>query len=306
MIMKTLRVIPIVILAIVFGVFTSCNNEPVDEDLLDIDPTLFSNFQVDFDGETYKADAASASIKAGLITITAFRGAGGKETFSIIVKGDKLGTYTFGREGDKVGSTAEYNQPAATGGTVKWATVNEDKLQGNISIDKIDAENGTISGRFNFVGTASDGVTKEFTNGVFENLKADGTTPGDGGPASNKFVAKVDGADYTVKSIEAKLLDLGIAKGIQVIGNKNEDKTESISLIFPDDVVVGKGKFTSSNTPPTAIYILGNTNYQGVGDFIIEIHDTTKKRLKGIFNFVGTNSDKSKEITSGSFDVYYK
>lgn len=292
-------------LTALFAVFTSCEDEPVDEELLISSENLASNFQVDFDNQTYVAEIKYAKISGGKITISGYKGE--TEFITLEVAGDALGTYALGKEENGKLSTAIYSQPTKTG-NLKWSTIgSENKLQGNVFIENIDVENQTISGKFRFTGKTADGITKEFTNGVFEKIKYTGETNG-GSENVNKFSASVDGETFSPDKIKGELKDLSLVKGIEITASV--DKKETITLLFPIDAAVGTGTFTSELEAPTALYTSASGgNFTGkAGDYVIEIHDLKGRRIKGIFKFTGKDDGgtDTKDIKSGVFDIYYK
>lgn len=301
--MKKLKQFPLIILSLLLTVITSCNDEPVDADLLNIDNELIANFQVDIDNITYRAEVNFANINNGKITISGFKSSTNGEVVTLEVAGQTEGTYALGKEEKGAISTAYYLQPGPSG-NIKWETAKGKESQGSVSIDKIDLENETISGRFRFTGTAADGAKKEFENGIFENIPLKGVIPGGSG-SEKKFTAKVDGKDFKPTIIAAENIKTGVIDGIKIEGIID---TEKISLFFLEDVGVGAGTFlTDGIALPRALYSIGvDGMHTGSGDYVIEIHDTKTKRLKGSFSFVGAKDGKEVKVTSGSFDVIYK
>lgn len=257
------------------------------------------NFQVDFDGQTFIADLASATINNEVINITGQSGTNG-ETVSLTLFEIIHGTYQLGVISNmNEPNSAIYIQESGSSNT--WESVtNFIDSQGEITVTEIDEANATISGTFHFTGHNPNSSTKEFTNGSFTNIPY--TRLPDN--YENEFFAKVDGVEYVETLIQ------GFRNNFGMIGFDARRNDEIISLVMDSNITAGTYTFASPlPNLPNGTYSLSDTDYHiAKGTLTITLHDVFKRILMGTFEFtaepfltgVGTY-----EITEGSFCVTY-
>ena len=149
--------------------FFSCENEPVDSaiNLTPVDPPVLpSAFRVNFDGQTYIATQFNAVMNAGVLSITAYKGAQ-LESFTLAINGTTTGFYPA--------NLNNISYSAGTGSPV-YQSINPTNAAadtGQVNITTVNETNHTVSGTFSCTGYYNNGTavsTKSFTNGVFTNI----------------------------------------------------------------------------------------------------------------------------------------
>ncbi len=291
-----------------------------------------ANFQVDFDGETYVADIATANIFNGVTTITATKHET-NEVFVLTLNNDVVGEYNF-VSGQNIGEN-------------KMTVKNEDAYvnsktftSGRIDLLKIDDVYKTLNGTFSFLGTRfiqqfdttgnpiidTDGKlvfnaeTKIFTEGTFSNIiytEADHSII-----PTNQFYASMDvtqntladGVDYIEDSIVARKETFGAQSYITIAAKKQG--FESVVLKIPSGVMAGDNfpinDAIVSGGEVVGSYTLDKLNYylalnQATDMIHITSHNFVSKKIEGTFNF-DTNHVTTGDwirFSDGSFSVTY-
>ncbi len=281
--------------------FTSCDIEPIDSAL---DPSDFENptggpavFKADFSGATWNSTATQAVVSSNFISIGATKADG--STFAILVNATTTGTYP-----------ANENIIAYTPTTSEFAywSFNQDNPSedtGSITITSIDRVNNTVSGTFSFRGYWSDMTNTailavDFTNGVFTNIPfIPNTATGD------TFFAKVDGVEFVDTLLTGATVGDGPDEWLNVVAvNASLD---DITIAFKKSIGPGTYTITNSITDDVSCFLSpasGGDDFDGTSG-TLTITSLTTDRVKGTFNFVGSDGVTTKTISEGSFDVGY-
>lgn len=128
-------------------------------------------------------------------------------------------------------------------------------------------------------------------------------------PKGDIFSCNIDGRFYSsdnVTGIDVGFLQIGATLGsavetFQLVITNTDPGTYSISAISGAEVTMAY--YVSAIDPMTLAYV-GTS-----GTLTIEEHDTTAKRIKGTFSFVGEqaqNQSITNSFTNGKFDVKYQ
>lgn len=304
--MKLQKSIVLVVVLVFTSLIISCNIEPFSDDYQSVGSNKGS-LKVDFDGKTFVADATSATVLNNVINISGFRGAN-QEAIILTIFANKTGTYPIGVTLNQVeANAAAYSTNTKTGNGNVWIGVTDFiTSQGEVKITEIDTKNKTISGTFFFTGQNQNLGPKEFTKGEFSKISY--TTDVQPPSGKNSFFAKVDGVEFVEDAVNGIATNLPGFSTIGISATKNNLQT--IGLTLNSDIVAGEYTF-SSFTPPIGQYNLSSSNSnvaQATGSKLtITLHDKTKKRIVGTFNFTASPvlGGQSYEITEGSFDVTY-
>ena len=258
------------------------------------DCELSSYFQVDFDGSTFFADAAEANIEQGQITIKGLRGTNG-EMVELIVNAASEGTYYLGvTPNNNQVNLGQYSPD--TPNLNAWQSINTaNQPQGEITITDIDYFNSRISGTFSFTAYNLVNETKEFTNGIFDNIlltKAD------------DFFAKVDGEEFVDVQIVRGINNFGWI-GLLAIDQQNEEIFIAIRYnATPGTYVLSEdSSFTRFDYSPSF-----QDFHYGDGTVTILVHNPETNFLMGTFSCTARpelNGVGTYEVTEGRFCVTY-
>jgi len=259
------------------------------------DCNLTSFFLVDFDGETFFADSAEAVIGGGQIIVKGMKDANG-ESVELILNEVELGTYPLGI----TASNGELNNglySPDTNNINAWQSVTDAiDPQGEITITEIDYFNLLISGTFSFTAYDSNGVSKEFTNGVFQDIPV---------TKEDDFFALVDGDEF---------VDVQIVKGINNFGwiglLAKDANGGDITIAVNYNITPGTYDFTGE---PLSARTLGYTPsfedfHYGEGTITITTHNPETNLLMGTFECTAlpfNGGVGTYEITEGKFCVTY-
>lgn len=302
---------------ILLSAFT-CDNEPLEGDF-ETNNNENNNgnnnnnngaavFQVDFDGQTFVADQISATIlEGGVMNITGLRGSN-QESIILTLNGTTPGTYQLGIQDGLSINGGTYSE--ANGSSNVWLALTDGMTaQGEVVVTAIDTENMTISGTFQFTGTnPTIQESKEFTNGIFQNISFTDDLGDNTGGGENEFFANVDGVEFVEDAVTGNFSNLAGMTSISINATKNS--LETIGITLPGDITPGTYDFESFSTP-LAQYNLSTTDiFTGEGTVTITTHNTTTNKIIGTFQFTATpvfggTGTGSYEITEGSFDVTY-
>lgn len=319
LIMKKLRVL-LSFLTLCF--FFNCENEPIDSTVEPGNSNSSAFFQVDFNGQTYQADVASAGLMDNMINLTAVKNNG--ETFTLSLFGNSVGTYELGViDLDNLmvppNTMGYYNQNDQEELEENaWVSLNAEDPStpaGTVTITEINSQNNTISGSFSFTGmNDQDGTidTIEFINGIFTNIPFETGWPGSGNEDDNTFYAEIDGEEFVEDVINIDILESELGDGLGILASKNNMETILVSV--PLNISPGQHDFTAMSmvqNPMLKVQYSQLSNPTNIalleGSISISLHDTAAKHIVGTFECSGaTTSGSDMNITNGSFDIYYE
>ncbi|PZR19145.1 MAG: hypothetical protein DI539_14990 [Flavobacterium psychrophilum] len=304
--MKKFRILSLVLLMFSALNLVSCDTEPVD-------PVLNNNnnngenpnnpnnpnnpsggvFKVDFEGETFVAQSATAKYENGLLVIVGAKAP--SEVVSVGVSGTAEGTYTE--------TTCSYI-PSANSQT-GYMNINPATFanNGTVTITEIDYENNTVSGTFSFtaysVNPAAVPASIVFANGSFENIPVTGL-PDPGTEPEQYMKAKVDGQQVNFGTIMA-----APNMGTLMLSGTNAASQEFLTLNLPEDITPGTYALeTFSDYYATYLGFSGTSIPSDSGTITIISH--TDGSIKGTFSFSGEDFDGNPHsITNGEFNIHY-
>lgn len=297
-----------------------------------------SQFKVDFNGETWNADAVFATIISGTINITALRN-DNQEKVIITILSDQIGTYTISPD-DFVGGMAYQDDNDGNSAFVS----NPGELSGVIDLESIDVDRQLLSGKFFFTGTRfipqldDEGnpvldendnpilieESKDFTNGEFINIIYTSEIADPDPTNDNEFFANFNGIEFVEESLVAIKSTLAGISTISISANR-DGINETIGFTMPADIVTGNyllTDFAVDLTEDTVGTYINNVTSQFYGagsgedddDVTIPIlrisnHDVDNKLIEGTFEFtgfeVGSQDPTKVQITEGSFSITY-
>ncbi len=296
-----------------------------------------TNFQVEFDGETYYTEIATAYIYNNVTTIIAKK-IDAQEFFVITLNETEEGAYTLSPSQSEglISYKKEADRAYLTDATA---------VSGRIDLDKIDYNRMKLSGTFSFIGKRLtqqfdalgnpmldttgnliyDVETKTFTNGIFNNLVLSLLEPeninGGATTNNNEFFVNIDetnnatddGTEYVEQTVTAQKTTEGgntyiiiTAKriGLEAIVLKiplgmNTGNENIKDLIVLGDEVVGNYTVNATN-----YYTAVNQNTDLLN---LITHDITAKKMEGKFNFDVMHSVTGEIIHfyDGTFKVTY-
>lgn len=256
-------------------------------------------FKAKIDGAQYTADAfVTASVMLGSTTILA--NSKDKRFFAIEITDTVSGTYTLNKVSvdgiilvdstdlNKEGfSTNEGNDTTQAGGTI------------TISIDKVKK---IVSGTFSCkLFRDSDSKQRRITEGSFQ-VPYTNTIPA--AKTTDTFRVKIDGADWTAKSIST-----AVSGGYVTVVASEQNLTKIVSIQFPQSVVAGTYDFDFSGNYVGLYLPDGGTPYTAdSGRITVLERNTVLKRIRANFNFKATslsNGTAGAAFTNGYFSVGY-
>jgi hypothetical protein len=263
------------------------------------------NFKAKINGTQWVADKlAQASRTFGLINIT---GLGiDKKILTITLMDSGVHIYTL--DPSSMGASAYIDSNSSNPSAF---TTNQGssiaQSGGQVSITSIDTTNKKISGTFSFkVYRIMDSSTVTFTEGSFTDITYSTTLPP--GNGSDTFRFKVDNVPYNYSFIT----------GINAFGHIN------LSGAAPSGVPAAGIQILPTATPGNFLMSLPGGDYSGVynpdqdpfhskqsisGSLQIIEHNTTTKRIRGTFDFIGgeiLHPLNTVHITEGYFAVTYQ
>jgi hypothetical protein len=322
--MKKFKLVSAVFILFAAFNFASCSSdvEPIDPAIVIPDPEdpenpenpiQTGNFHVDFDSQTYIATDVDVTLANGVLTINAIKG-----TPPNIASFAMLVSVTPGVTGTYQANDNLLAYQTISGSTItQFVGMNPDNLNadtGSITITEIDMTTHKISGTFHFVGYAEDNQgnltgTKEFTNGVFDDLTFTSTTT-PVVPSDDTFYAKVEGVEFVEDQIDVAEItqDPPVAPlqpYISIAGSKVNDDAVLLGVHY---------NLTPGTYPITGIFsetdvVTGKCVIDGVlygatsGSVTVISNNGT--RIKGTFQFDAPNFEGTvtKHVTGGTFDV---
>ncbi|RYG42292.1 MAG: hypothetical protein EOO01_23375, partial [Chitinophagaceae bacterium] len=250
-------------------------------------------------GKAWVADKfAVASIAQGMISIYGI--SNDRKNFVITLTGTTIGEYQLDQATPNVGAWSDSTETSSFGYTTNQGNSPAD-AGGKVFVTKIDTAKKTISGTFQFnMFRELDNGKKIVTNGVFQdiyygpvtgvpggNTGGSGSIPGGGGTVVNagSIIVTVDGVVYAPKQT-AVAVNFG---NIAINGNDAND-VRAIGLQFPANIAVGSYDLDLfSGRLGVYVVDLNNAYTSESGKLVITEHNTATKKLKGTFNFKGTN-----------------
>lgn len=258
-------------------------------------------FEVTIDGEAFSTTSVNYTIDNDNLVITAID-PDTNETFTLMVEDFEVASFSF----EGINNVATYiqsdlNNPDFTN---RWTTATETSSRGSIAFTSIDNLKNVISGTFSFIGKNSEtGSSKAFSNGSFSNIVRSSVTI-----VPDNFTAKVDAKVYEDVSLFTDLITIGNSDLIRV--NANKSLSETIRINLDANITTGEYDFGSFTTQsfPTAQYVVNDVTYEGSGKLVITSHDVVAKKVSGRFNFEATNSAGTPSdfsISEGAFNVSY-
>lgn len=259
------------------------------------DCQLSSFFVVDFDGQTFFADTAEAEIRDGQISISGIRDEQG-ETVSLVLNETQLGTFPLGITASNNELNIATYTPESTSTNIWQSVTNTVDPQGEITITEIDYFNLLISGTFSFTAFNSDGTSKEFTNGVFQDIPF------------------IKGDDFFALSDGEEFVDVDIIPGINNFGwiglLARDASGGEMTIAVNYNITPGTYEFSPE---PLGIRAFGYSPsfedfHYGEGTITITLHNPETNLLMGTFSCTalpfGTGVG-TYEITEGKFCVTY-
>lgn len=323
------------ILVLILLTLVSCGDE-VEINVGDIIEN-HTNFQVDFDGETYTADVATAYIHNGITTIIAKK-YDTQEFVVIAVNETAIGEYILSPTQNE--GTIYYKKDVE-----KSFITNTTEISGRVDLGIIDYSFKRVTGTFSFVGKRYtqqfdtlgnpmlDGggnlvfteEVKTFSNGIFTDIVLALTAPenlgGTSGTNNNEFFVNIDetdngtddGAEYVESIVTAhKATEGGFSyititakrAGLEAIVLKIPTAQNTGNAAIKDIIVVGDEVVGN--------YTLNQTNYytavnQGTDLLNLTIYNIGTKKLEGTFNFdvAHTVTGEIIHFYGGTFKVTY-
>jgi Family of unknown function (DUF6252) len=277
--------------------FTSCDTEPVDPLLIGENPgeTGPASFEVDFSGDTYQTETATAAIENGTITLTATRSDGAM--FIIVVPGTTAGTYN---------TPVITYKPSPTAAGI-YTNISPSGISGTVHIATVNTTTHKITGTFSFTGYWSDTAANlpaiPFTNGLFENIAytGGGVVEPVGDPL---FTVKIDGVLYTADDYQAT-----VGNGLTSVVGFRGANGEYVGILI-DGIAEGEyteeAIFSYSNDPDGEIEY-SNLSLDPANDDLGYVNiteiNTTAHTISGTFHFTGyLDGAANKNFTEGTFE----
>ena len=254
-------------------------------------PTNVTFFKVDFNGQTFNTNTTTAILTNGQIIINASKGLNQQETFSIALKGNRLGDFT------SVDDVINYvvANPDDYGYVNYTSTLTTNT--GKVTITQIDTVNKTISGTFNYMGNWSDfsnlnpPAPIEFTNGSFKIPYTESVV------SSDTFFAKVNEVEFVESFIATALVTVNNVDVISINATNSVDDRISISI---DDTFTVGNTYSAVNEAKCSLKEDGVVSFANAGT--VKILSKTNTKISGIFSFTTASG---RTVTEGTFDVGY-
>ncbi len=325
------------VLILVIITFSSCDGDSEinlgEESLIENQ----SNFQVDFDGQTFIADYAVASIVDGVTIIKAIK-ASTSEVVVIVLNKDAIGSYDF-TPNENSGSFAYKKNDE------EMFITSDTSHSGNIEITQINKDRLKLFGKFSFVAVrlipkldangnqvldgndlpVFDEEIKEFKNGLFSNIALSLTNAIDSNidsvpdSSNDTFFMKIDGEEFIETTLTAERLIIDGVDIIRVMAT-NDGSNHIFKLEFPasvsfNNLLTLQASTTNSSNDAVVTYRVVSLSqefgaYSGaITNPLLTIisHDLNNNKVTGTFEFSGHLEDdsESKDFTEGAFSVTY-
>ena len=296
--MKKFRLLSAFLVILSAVSFTACSDE---------DPEMMENgnggpggpgvFKVNFDERQYivNGDEVSAAVSGtNGVTISASN-EDTAESFTISFIGNRV--VDENTQGGGYAATVTYVGPSGIYTNVDPVT---GRSSGRVRITNITTANKTISGQFSFMAWNTNGESKSFYNGRFENITYTGTLPE---PGKESFKAKVNSAETTFVDITSPNVN-----GVRTLTGTIAANS-IIQLIYSAGTEISVGTFPLVDSPTEGI-VATYTNVATATTYVstsgtVKILEVGGGWVRGTFNFEGTNSGNGTtvQITEGEFDM---
>ena len=319
------------VLLVIFSFFFISCEDDVEINIGNIQEPVTAEFQVDFDGQTWVADRTEAVINEDATIITGYKD-NDQQKVVITLNNSDVGSYVFSAD-NPVGKI-EYFESS----TAEPFTTDVLNPIGRVDVTAKDLVRHLISGQFfcilhrltpqvdangNPVLDANGDPlytdeTKNFTNGIFNNIVFVTDIVIDPNPVNNEFYVKLDGEEFVETALIAKKEQVS---GVDVITIRasRAGSNEVIQIQVPADIVTGNNLLVGSTTDPANDTVAFYRVLSPSQTFIptngtipvpllqISLHNTTTNRLEGTFSFsaVQQGGSAAHEFTEGSFAVTY-
>lgn len=328
--MKQLSYTLSIVVIFLLSLLTSCKDD-VEINIGNIQEPVIAEFQVDFDGQTWIADRTTAVINETETVITGFKD-NDQQKVVITLNNYEVGTYMVDANG--MDAKIEYfESPTAQPFTSEFSNP-----IGRIDVTDFDAIHKLISGQFFGImhrltpqldnqgnpvldtngNPLYDDETKNFTNGIFNNIVFVADDNGNPQPDNNAFFVKLDGVEFVETALVARK---EVVNGVDVIVIRasRSGSNEVIELQLPANIVTGNNLLVGSTTDPAndvvAFYRIlspSQTYIPTAGTIAVpllqvSLHNTSTRRIEGTFSFsaVQVGGTATHEFTEGSFAVTY-
>lgn len=312
--MKKINQFLLLFLVATTAILMSCSTdiEPIDPAVTIPNPSKNGQLKVDIDGQTFVATNVQANVSAAAISITGLR-SGNNDFVQITLPAplNQIGTHTWAEATANnailgliySNSSSEAFISAPMTGDFAAFPAYVDTAE--VIVTSIDTQNKTISGTFSFTGgrvnAAGELIIKKFTNGSFTNIAyAGGSTT----PSGNSFSAKMYDVPFNPVTITAT------ANSGKILVTGTTTDMGTITVLFP--ATVAPGTYPISNVGDYVGMFLVGTSANAIfaaesGSLTIISHNTTTKKVKATFNFVGKSPvNETTPITEGAFEVVYQ
>jgi len=244
-------------------------------------------FQATKDSEYWKASDFSVTISEdGFLNLT---GIYNDEIVNINVESSQPGTYNLGINSN---STAWYKDDKGQGFTTEYYG------NGEVVIERYDAESQTYSGTFRFNAYSSDREVTNFINGVFYQV-----------PIVTEIEIENEGelkAKVNESELEADEVEAVNQNGMIEVQGKASDGS-FIQIYIPETISAGSfnlNEQSDSGTYAIYGYANGTTSTAQYGTLFINEHNVASRKIKGTFTFT-TLLPNSVSVENGNFTAYY-
>ena len=320
------------ILIILFSILLSSCESDVEINIGNIQEPVVAEFQVDFDGQTWIADRTEAIVNSDETIITAFKD-NDQQKIVITLNDSEVNSYILDAT-NPVGKIEYFETPSA-----EPFTTDVINPIGRIDVTERDMIHKLISGQFFAIlhrltpqvdangnpvldadgNPVYDDETKNFTNGIFNNIIFISDVVDNPNPDNNEFFVKLDDEEFVETALIAKKEVVGGVDVIKIRASRG-GSNEVIEIQVPADIVTGNNLLVGSTTDPAndtvAFYRIlspSQTFIPTAGTIPvpllqISLHNTTTKRIEGTFSFSSTQQGggaTTHEFTEGSFAVTY-
>jgi hypothetical protein len=295
--MTRIRILGFAVLLLCVACQKEISTDSTENPVSRLDGTL----QMKINGENWTADkAVGAFLMNGVLNIT---GIGeDKKYFHITLTSVVPGTYELNQNAWHVSSLVDSNATNKYPFTTN-ASEDENLASGTVVITSVDKQKKTVSGTFHLkMFRPMDLAQLAITDGVFEDVAYLESIPPTA--TSDSLNAHIDNVPWSAMVVTGTIFqDQLFVTGTETNGIK------SVSVIMPRDVEPGEyemenfGEYMGLYNPDANTSLGSET-----GKLTIIEHDKAAKRIRGRFEFVGTEllGQKSANVTSGFFGITYR
>jgi hypothetical protein len=281
--------------------FISCQKEISTDSTGGTSNQPSGTLKMKIDGEEWTADkAAGAFLMNGVLNIT---GIGeDKKYLNITLTSVDPGTYELNQNARHVSSLVDSNATNKFPFTTN-ASEDESLASGTVIVTSVDKQKQTVSGTFELIMfRLTDSVKIVVTDGTFKDLPYLTSIPPTA--TNDTLKASIDNIPWIGTVVTGTTFqDQLFVTGTETNGIK------SVAVIMPLEVEPGEyelenfGEYMGAYTPDINTS-LGSES----GKLTVIEHNKTAKKIRGRFEFVGTEllGPKTASITDGYFSVMYK